>query len=158
LNALWQYPGATAQSWPVIDEDAREGCDLGGNIAPGIHRLTEAGVHYHHRVANPLILVMKPVVAHWDNEFDDCRFAGIYSPFVGLTPRAWRNQNYQDQRRHNHLQCFQISSCRSGGITIVDCVRMGISKNARLQAEQFQPNRFGDTPSLSYARLAPVSS
>src|SRR5215510_14267871 len=77
LDAFWQYPGATAQSRPVVDENAREGCDLSGNIAPGIHRLAEAGVHYYRRGARPPILVMKPVVANWDNSFDDCRFDRI---------------------------------------------------------------------------------
>src|SRR5262245_21485336 len=74
LDALWQYPGAAAQSRPVVDENAREGCDLSGNIAPGIHRLAEATVHYYRRGECPLILVMKPVVANWDSSFDDCRF------------------------------------------------------------------------------------
>src|SRR5262249_54986592 len=123
LDALWQYPGAAAQSRPVVDENAREGCDLSGNIAPGIHRLAEGTVHYYRRGGCPLILVMETVGANWGSSVDDWRFDGIYFLFVGLTPGARRNKNHQDQWRHRHLQCFQISSCRGGRTTILACVR-----------------------------------
>jgi hypothetical protein len=60
---------------------------------------------------------MKTIVAYWDNAFDDRRLAGVYPLAGGLTGGAWRNQNHQYQNHHHHLQCFQISSCRSGHTT-----------------------------------------